>query len=62
MTRGITAVVAVLAAIALGMYLGGHPSSLPQPLRDAFVDENTSLQATATDLIKDNFYRGVSDR
>jgi carboxyl-terminal processing protease len=61
-TRGITAVVAVLAAIALGMYLGGHPSSLPQPLRDAFVDENTSLQAAATDLIKDNYYRPVSDR
>ena len=62
MTRGITAVVAVLAAIALGMYLGGHPSSLPQPLRDAFVDENTSLQAEATHLIKDNYYHAVSDR
>lgn len=61
MTRGITAVVAVLAALALGMYLGGHPSSLPQPLRDAFVDEDTSVQSEATDVIQDNYYRPVSD-
>ena len=43
------------------MYLGGHPSSLPQPLRDAFVDEDTSVQAEANDIIKDNFYRSVSN-
>ena len=61
MTRGITAVVAVLAALALGMYLGGHPASLPQPLRDVFVDEDASVQAEATDLIEDNYYRRVSD-
>ena len=61
MTRGITAVVAVLAALALGMYLGGHPASLPEPLRDAFVDEDASVQAEATDLIEDNYYRRVSD-
>ena len=39
------------------MYLGGHPSGLPQVLRDAFVDESTSVQAEATDIIEDNFYR-----
>ena len=60
MTRGITAVVAVLAALALGMYLGGHPSDLPEPLRDVFVDENASVQAEATDLIRDNYYRSVT--
>ena len=43
------------------MYLGGHPSSLPEPLRDAFVDENTSVQAEATDVIQDNYYRSVTD-
>ena len=61
MTRTITAVVAVLAALALGMYLGGHPSDLPEPLRDVFVDENTSVQAEATDVIQDNYYRSVTD-
>ncbi len=62
MTRGITAVVAVLAALALGMYLGGHPADLPEPLRDAFVDKSTSVQAEATDVIEDNYYRKVSDK
>ncbi len=43
------------------MYLGGHPSDLPEPLRDVFVDENTSVQAEATDYIQDNYYRSVTD-
>jgi carboxyl-terminal processing protease len=60
-TRGITAVVAVLAALAFGMYLGGHPSDLPEPLRDIFVDESTSVQAEASDIIRDNYYRSVGD-
>ena len=41
------------------MYLGGHPSDLPEPLRDVFVDENASVQAEATDVIRDNYYRPV---
>lgn len=61
MTRGITAVVAVLAALALGMYLGGHPAGLPEPLRDVFVDEDASVQAEATGVIEGNYYRKVSD-
>ena len=61
MTRGITAAVAVLAALALGMYLGGHPSDLPEPLRDVFVDENTSVQAEASEVIRDNYYRSVTN-
>jgi carboxyl-terminal processing protease len=59
--RAIAAVVAVLAALALGIYMGGHPSSLPEPLRDVFVDETASVQAEATDLIEDNYYRKVPD-
>jgi hypothetical protein len=52
----------VLIALGAGMWLGGHPSSLPQPLRDLFVDETTSVQAEATDLIQDNYYRRVTER
>ena len=59
--RAIAAAVAVLAALALGMYLGGHPTGLPEPLRDVFVDETASVQAEATDLIEGNYYRKVSD-
>ena len=59
MIRTIAAVVAALAVFALGMYLGGHPSGLPEPLRDVFVDESTSVQAEALDLIKDHYYKKV---
>jgi carboxyl-terminal processing protease len=60
--RAVAAVVAVLAALSLGLYLGGHPSGLPEPLRDVFVDESTSVQAEAIDIIEDNYYREVPER
>jgi carboxyl-terminal processing protease len=53
---------ALLLALGAGMWLGGHPASLPQPLRDLFVDETTSVQAEATDLIEDNYYKAVRER
>jgi carboxyl-terminal processing protease len=64
MRGGFAAVLAAVVLISLGagMWLGGHPSSLPEPLRDVFVDETTSVQAEATDLIQDNYYRRVSER
>ena len=61
-TRGITAVVAVLAAALRSACTSeAIPSNLPEPLRDVFVDENTSVQAEATDVIEDNYYRSVTD-
>jgi carboxyl-terminal processing protease len=53
---------ALLVALGAGMWLGGHPANLPEPLRDLFVDETTSVQAEADDLIRDNFYRSVPQR
>jgi carboxyl-terminal processing protease len=50
---------ALIAAICAGMYLGGHPDSLPGPLRDTFVDEDTSLNAEAVGVIQDNYYRAI---
>ena len=32
--------VALLAVLAAGLWLGGHPAKLPGPLRDVFVDGN----------------------
>jgi len=58
----VSKVIAALVAVAMlcvGLYLGGHPESLPQPVRDVFVDDSTSLQAQARDVIKDNFTRKV---
>ena len=57
--RTLAALAAVLATLAAGMYLGGHPSDLPSFLRDAFVEENASLNSQATNLIEDNFFRDV---
>ena len=53
---------AVLLALGAGMWLGGHPADLPQPLRDVFVDETASVQVEATDVIQDNYYRAVGER
>jgi carboxyl-terminal processing protease len=53
--------VAVLAALAAGLYLGGHPADLPEPVRDLFVSDRTAVQSEAADVIKDNFTRAVPD-
>ena len=39
--------------------MGGHPESLPGPLRDAFVDDDRALRAELVDSIQDSFYKPV---
>ncbi len=51
---------AVIVALCAGLYLGGHPSSLPEPVRNVFVDDSSSLTAEASDVIRDNYFRSVS--
>jgi carboxyl-terminal processing protease len=58
--RALAALAAILATLAVGMYVGGHPTKLPTFLRDAFVEESASLSSEATSVIEDNFYRKVS--
>jgi carboxyl-terminal processing protease len=53
--------VALAALFAAGLWLGGHPSSLPDPLRDLFVDEPAGLTAEAAEAIEDNYYRPVGE-
>jgi carboxyl-terminal processing protease len=60
----VSKVIAALLAVAMlcvGLYLGGHPSDLPEPVRDVFVDDSASLQSEARDVIEDNFTREVPD-
>lgn len=59
-TRIVGFVAALLATLAAGLWLGGHPAKVPEPLRDAFVDDSAGLTAEASELIEDNYYRGVS--
>jgi len=52
---------ALLAMLAAGLWIGGHPATMPPPLRDFFVDESGGLTAEATELVEDNYYREVSE-
>ena len=53
--------VALVALFAAGLWLGGHPSSMPDPLRDLFVDEPAGLMAEGAEAIEDNYYRPVGE-
>lgn len=53
--------VALVALFAAGLWLGGHPRSLPEPLRDVFVSEPGGISAEAAEAIKDNYYRPVGE-
>lgn len=60
--RGAVALaVALVALFAAGLWLGGHPGVLPEPLRDVFVEETGGLTAEAAEAIEDNYYRSVGD-
>ncbi|KKL65329.1 hypothetical protein LCGC14_2156060, partial [marine sediment metagenome] len=59
--RTFLAALAVPLALAAGLYLGGHPSKLPEPVRDVFVDESVLLQADTFELIQSNYVRAVPD-
>jgi carboxyl-terminal processing protease len=61
--RGAVAFAAALVAfLAAGLYLGGHPRDLPEPLRDVFVAEAGALSAEAAEAIEDSYYRSVGGR
>jgi carboxyl-terminal processing protease len=57
-TVGLTA--ALLAMLAAGLWVGGHPARMPPLLRELFVDESASLTAEASELIEDDYYRPVT--
>lgn len=60
--RGAVAFAVALAVLfAAGLWLGGHPSSLPDPLRDVFVEEPAGLSAEAAEAIEDSYYRPVGE-
>ena len=59
--EGHSAIAAGILLLCGGIWLGGHPETLPGPVRDAFVDDDRALRAEVVDSIKDNFYRPVKD-
>jgi carboxyl-terminal processing protease len=61
MRNGGIAALCVLIALIAGLWLGGHPESLPAPVRDAFVQEDRALRAEVIDSIEDNYYKPVNE-
>lgn len=58
--RAALAFAVVLAGfLCLGMWLGGHPESLPGAVREAFVSEPSGLTAEAAEVLEDSYYRPV---
>ena len=58
-SRPVALIVALLAVLAVGIWLGGHPEHLPGPVRDSLVNDDRALRAEVTSSIEDNFYRKV---
>jgi carboxyl-terminal processing protease len=50
-----------MLALAAGIYLGGHPDTLPGPVRDTLVDENRAVRSEIEETIRDNFYKPVDE-
>lgn len=56
------AVLVPVALLAIGIYLGGHPSSLPDPIRSALVgDDHAQLFSEALDKVHDDYYRKIGE-
>jgi carboxyl-terminal processing protease len=48
-----------VVALCVGLLLGGHPSWLPTPLRDIFVDDTVATRDQIIQDIHDGFYKPV---
>jgi carboxyl-terminal processing protease len=48
-------------ALGVGIWLGGHPESLPGPIRDNLVEGDRALRAEVVESIEDNFYKPVNE-
>jgi carboxyl-terminal processing protease len=62
MRNGGIAALCALVALVVGIWLGGHPESLPGPVRDAFVQEDRAMRAEIVESIEDNFYKPVDKK
>jgi carboxyl-terminal processing protease len=60
--RAVAFAVALAAVLAAGIWLGGHPRVLPDPLREAFVSEPGGLVAEGAEAIEESYYRPVEAR
>jgi carboxyl-terminal processing protease len=62
MRNGGIAALCALVALLAGLWLGGHPESLPGPVRDAFVKNDLAMRAEIINSVEDNFYKPVNEK
>ncbi|HEU4392596.1 MAG TPA: S41 family peptidase [Solirubrobacterales bacterium] len=53
--------VALIAFLCAGLWLGGHPTTLPEFIRGPFVGSPAGLTAEAAEVIQDSYYRPVGE-
>ncbi len=59
--RTVSIIVAAIAVLLIGIWLGGHPSWLPSPLRSTLVaNSNARLVNEALDLLARDYYRPIN--
>jgi len=59
LAKTVAAISGALLLLLLGVWWGGHPENLPDPLRDVFVDDDRALRAELVDSIRGSFYKPV---
>src|SRR4051794_12435904 len=55
----VIAAASALVALCVGLFLGGHPTVLPGPAREVFVDDALATRAQLINDVQDNFYKPV---
>ncbi len=54
-------ILAVVAALCAGLYLGGNPEHLPSEFRDIFVEDERAVRTEIIEKIEDGFYKEVDE-
>lgn len=53
--------VGLIAFLCLGLWLGAHPSKLPELIRERISSEPAALTAEAAEVLEDNYFRPVGE-
>src|SRR4051812_31001199 len=59
MSKRAIALLVGVAALLVGMWLGGHPDTLPSGVRDVFVDQKAEVSDQVLEQIEDNYWKEV---
>ena len=57
----IATILAIVAAVCVGLFLGGNPRHLPGDFRDIFVEDERAIRAEILEAIENGFYKDVDE-